>query len=123
MIVKRDYRIPSLRDGLELLLRNKHSSNEDQRLPGMTVLFVHGATYGSSDTFDYEIEGMSWMDQLAGLGFDAWCLDLLGYGQSDRPAEMNEPPEDNANKAFDQRYPEQQIAESTVAWNLHRKRQ
>ena len=96
MIVKRDYRIPSLRDGLELLLRNKHLSNEDQRLPGMTVLFVHGATYGSSDTFDYEIEGMSWMDQLAGLGFDAWCLDLPGYGQSDRPAEMNEPPEENA---------------------------
>ncbi len=96
MILKRDYRIPSLRDGLELLLRNKHLIDEEQRLPGMTVLFVHGATYGSSDTFDYEIEGMSWMDQLAGLGFDAWCLDLLGYGQSDRPAEMNEPPEENA---------------------------
>jgi len=96
MIVKRDYRIPSLRDGLGLLLRNKRLIDENQRLPGMTVLFVHGATYGSSDTFDYEIEGMSWMDQLAGLGLDAWCLDLLGYGRSDRPAEMSEPPEDNA---------------------------
>ena len=96
MIVKRDYQLPSLQDGLELLLRNKRSNAEDQRLSGMTVLFVHGATYGSSDTFDYEIEGMSWMDQLAGLGFDTWCLDLLGYGRSDRPDEMSEPPEDNA---------------------------
>ena len=96
MIVKRDYRIPSLQNGLQLLLRNKRLIDEGQRLPGMIVLFVHGATYGSSDTFDYEIEGMSWMDQLARLGFDAWCLDLLGYGRSDRPAEMSEPPEDTA---------------------------
>ena len=96
MIIKRDYRLSSLQDGLKLLLRNKRLNAEDQRLSGMTVLFVHGATYGSSDTFDYEIEGMSWMDQLASLGFDAWCLDLLGYGQSDRPVEMSEPREDNA---------------------------
>ena len=89
MIVKRDYRIPSLQNGLQLLLRNKRLIDEDQRLPGMTVLFVHGATYGSSDTFDYKIEEMSWMDQLAGLGFDAWCLDLLGYGRSDRPADTS----------------------------------
>ena len=39
MMVKRDYRIPSLRDGLRLLLRNKRLSNEDQRLSGMIVLF------------------------------------------------------------------------------------
>ena len=96
MIGKRDCRIPSLHNGLQLLLRDKRLIDEGQRQPVMTVLFVHGATYGSSDTFDYEIEGMSWMDQLAGIGFDAWCLDLLGYGQSDRPAEMSEPPEDNA---------------------------
>ena len=39
MIVKRDYRIPSLRDGLRLLLRNKRLNDEEQRLSGMIVLF------------------------------------------------------------------------------------
>ena len=39
IIAKRDYRLPSLRDGLKLLLRNKRLSDEDQRLSGMNVLF------------------------------------------------------------------------------------
>ncbi len=59
------------------------------------MVFIHGATYGSTHTFDYEIEGESWMDHMAGSGFDVWCLDLLGYGQSDRPKVMLEPAENN----------------------------
>ena len=39
MIAKHDYRIPSLQSGLQLLLRNKRLSNEEQRLSGMIVLF------------------------------------------------------------------------------------
>jgi hypothetical protein len=39
MMVKRDYRIPSLRDGHRLLLRNKRLNDEEQRLSGMIVLF------------------------------------------------------------------------------------
>ena len=39
MMVKRDYRIPSLRDELQLLLRNKRLNDEEQRLSGMIVLF------------------------------------------------------------------------------------
>ena len=39
MMVKRDYRIPSLRDELQLLLRNKRLNDEVQRLSGMIVLF------------------------------------------------------------------------------------
>ena len=60
-----------------------------------TVLFVHGATYGSTYTFDYQISGQSWMDHLAAQGFDVWCLDLLGYGLSDRPTVMDQPAEEN----------------------------
>ena len=79
MITKTDHRIPSVRAMHNLLLRNKR---EDQaNLPTMrkTVLCVHGATYGATDTFDYSLEGYSWMDHLAGQGFDVWCLDLLGF--------------------------------------------
>ena len=39
MIVKHDYRIPSLQNGLQLLLRNKRLNDEEQRLSGMIVLF------------------------------------------------------------------------------------
>ena len=88
MIIKCDYRIASATDGYGLLLRNKQLNDAEHRLPGNSVLFIHGATYGSTSTFDYEIEGESWMDKMAGEGFDVWCLDLLGYGESDRPEEM-----------------------------------
>lgn len=95
MIIKSDYRIPSVTDGYGVLLRNKHLNDSEHVLPGNPVLFVHGATYGSTLTFDYPIDGQSWMDVMALAGFDVWCLDLLGYGGSDRPEEMNQPAESN----------------------------
>ncbi|MEE4361749.1 MAG: alpha/beta fold hydrolase [Pseudomonadales bacterium] len=87
-----EFRIPSGREGCRLFLRNK-------RLPdaiGVPLLCVHGATYASTITFDYAIDGTSWMDWLARRGFDVWCIDLLGYGASDRPPEMALPPDANA---------------------------
>src|SRR3546814_13586830 len=35
----------------------------------------------SSDLLD----NLSWMDDLAVTGRDVWCLDLSGYGRSDKP--------------------------------------
>lgn len=87
-----DFRIPSAMTNYQIVLRNKYRGDTS---PGKTVLFVHGATYGATDTFDYAIDGQSWMDLMADQGFDTWCLDLLGYGQSDRPEQMNQPPEAN----------------------------
>jgi pimeloyl-ACP methyl ester carboxylesterase len=95
MIIKSDYRIASVTDGYGLVLRNKHLNDAEHRLPGNSVLFIHGATYGSTSTFDYDIEGESWMDKMAREGFDVWCLDLLGYGESDRPEEMLVAPDRN----------------------------
>ncbi len=89
-IICTDYRITSGRAGLCLLLRNKRVSEQ-----GQPVLFIHGATYPSTVTFDYALDGESWMDNMARAGFDAWCIDLLGYGGSDRPAEMAHPAADH----------------------------
>ena len=94
-MIKQDYRIASAADGYKVLLRNKHLSETEQGRRRSTVLFVHGATYGSTYTFDYQISGQSWMDHLAAQGFDVWCLDLLGYGLSDRPTVMDQPAEEN----------------------------
>ncbi len=82
-ITTTDTRLASGRPGLRLLLRNKRCADA-----GLPVLCVHGATYPASVTFDYPVDGRSWLDVLAANGRDAWCLDLLGYGGADRPAAM-----------------------------------
>lgn len=85
-----DHRIDSSLNGLKTVLRNKHVNAD-----GPPVLFVHGATYPSTIMFDYAVDGVSWMDWMANRGFDVWCIDLPGYGLSDRPAEMSVAAEEN----------------------------
>ncbi len=80
--------------GIELYLRNK-------RLPGAAsspdkiLLYVHGATYPASTAFDLRLDAMSWMDYIAAQGWDVYLVDLRGYGNSTRPAEMERPAKDN----------------------------
>ena len=85
-----DHRVASGRAGLKLLVRNKRPAGLGKVGPDRTVLLVHGATYASSITFDYTVDGVSWMDRLAAEGFDVWAVDLIGYGGSDRPPEMDQ---------------------------------
>ena len=47
-----DYRIQSAREGYEVLLRNKSAITKKDSDDQNPVLFVHGATYGATDTFD-----------------------------------------------------------------------
>lgn len=92
-LVTTDHRVPSTAGGgLTLLVRNKRRRDLSGFGAAGTVLCIHGATYPATVTFDYPVEGRSWLDVLALQGFDAWCFDLLGYGGSDRPAEMDADP-------------------------------
>ncbi len=90
-----DHKVESIQAGLSVFVRNKHLAGRTEFSPTETVLCVHGATYPSTVTFDYVIDGQSWMDVLAKAGFDVWCVDILGYGASDRPPEMSVPADDN----------------------------
>lgn len=76
-------------------VRNKRPTTETHFDPERIVIMQHGATYGSV-AFDQRFNGVSWMDYLAMRGFDAYCLDLPGYGNSERPTIMDEPAGDNA---------------------------
>jgi pimeloyl-ACP methyl ester carboxylesterase len=52
-----------------------------------TILFVHGSSMASQPTFDLQVPGMtdsSAMDYFASKGFDTWCVDMEGYGRSDK---------------------------------------
>lgn len=94
-IITEEFMVPASDAGIELFLRNKRPESMTSFTPARSVLFVHGATYPAHATFDLPLGGLSWMDYIAGRGFDVWSLDLRGYGRSTRPPEMAQPPEAN----------------------------
>jgi pimeloyl-ACP methyl ester carboxylesterase len=59
-----------------------------------TVLFVHGSSMASQPTFDLQVPGRpdsSVMDWFAKRGFDCWCVDMEGYGRSEKSRDNNAP--------------------------------
>ncbi len=57
-----------------------------------TILFVHGSSMSSRPTFDLQVPGRpdaSAMDWFARQGFDVWCVDMEGYGASDKHRPIN----------------------------------
>lgn len=59
--------------------------------PNRVVLFVHGSGTPAEVTFDVPYKDYSWMAYLARAGYDVFSMDMTGYGQSTRPAAMNDP--------------------------------
>jgi pimeloyl-ACP methyl ester carboxylesterase len=60
--------------------------------PKGTILFVHGSSMASQPTFDLTVPGRpdsSVMDWFAARGFDTWCMDMEGYGRSDKERPIN----------------------------------
>lgn len=56
-----------------------------------TILFVHGSSMASQPTFDLQVPGRpfsSVMDWFVAQGYDTWCVDLEGYGRSDKHREI-----------------------------------
>lgn len=94
-LITEEEMLPMGADDLSVFLRNKRRADKAPGRPDRTVLFVHGATYASTVTFDFPAGGTSWMDCLAAAGFDCWLMDIRGYGRSDRPTEMSAPPDAN----------------------------
>jgi pimeloyl-ACP methyl ester carboxylesterase len=69
--------------------------------PAGTILFVHGSSMASTPTFDLQVPGRpdsSAMEWFARRGFDTWCVDMEGYGRSDKTRPINS---DIANGADD----------------------
>jgi pimeloyl-ACP methyl ester carboxylesterase len=52
-----------------------------------TILFAHGSSMASQPTFDLQVPGRpdsSVMEWFAKRGYDTWCVDMEGYGRSDK---------------------------------------
>ena len=57
-----------------------------------TILFVHGSSMASQPTFNLRVPGRSdasVMDWFAERGYDCWCVDMEGYGRSDKNRPIN----------------------------------
>jgi pimeloyl-ACP methyl ester carboxylesterase len=89
-IVMEEMMVPSGDAGIEIYVRNKRPADMATFRPERTILYVHGATYPASTSFDLKLDGLSWMDYLAARGYDVYLLDIRGYGRSTRPPEMAE---------------------------------
>lgn len=91
-LVTETFMVPARDPGIQLHLRNKHPAGVDRFDSRKIVLFVHGATYPGESGFDVNLPGGSWLEFAAKRGFDAYLVDIRGYGRSTRPALMNQPP-------------------------------
>lgn len=60
------------------------------------ILLIHGARVPGLASFDLQVPGGSLAEDLALQGFDVYVMDIRGYGNSTRPKEMAEPPNNHA---------------------------
>src|SRR5262245_54140477 len=76
--------------GVKLFLWRK--SPATGQAPKGTVFFVHGSSMASQPTFDLTVPGRpdsSVMEWFAKRGYDTWCVDMEGYGRSDKTRPIN----------------------------------
>jgi pimeloyl-ACP methyl ester carboxylesterase len=76
---------------VKLFLWEKRAAKPAVKNEG-TVLFVHGSSMASQPTFDLQMTGRPYssaMDYFVERGFDTWCVDMEGYGRSDKLRDIN----------------------------------
>jgi pimeloyl-ACP methyl ester carboxylesterase len=87
--VKREDFSIDTEDGYRLALREVRCD----RSIGEAVLLIHQSRVPGLASWDLPVEGGSLAALLAAAGHPAYVLDMRGYGRSERPAEMDAPPE------------------------------
>jgi pimeloyl-ACP methyl ester carboxylesterase len=91
VIVKEEFLVQGRDQGIKLFVREKRLQNLPKFTKENVILFVHGVPTPASVAFDLPVPGYSWLDYVAERGFDAFTLDIRGFGRSTRPPEMKEP--------------------------------
>lgn len=72
-------------DGTELCLHERSPPN-----PDAVAVFVHGATYAGRSVFDpIGHPEYSWLRWASNAGVAAFAVDIRGYGDSERPPDMD----------------------------------
>ena len=76
---------------VKLFLWEKYVGSPEAQAGKPAVLFVHGSSMASQPTFDLSVPGRpdsSVMDWFAERGFVCWCVDMEGYGRSDKTRDI-----------------------------------
>ena len=84
-ILGEDIFLSSSPPDVQIHLRRKCLASRPALGEASPVLFVHGATFSGMSAFDAPLPGGSWLDFAARHGWDAYALDVRGYGLSSRP--------------------------------------
>ncbi len=84
----REHRVPGSEPWLTLHLRERRPGWVTS-CRGPVVLFLHPFGVPAAEAFD--VPGFSWMEYVARRGWDAFALDIRGFGRSSRPPEMGRP--------------------------------
>lgn len=77
------------KDGVKIFCYEKFAGTPDGK---PLVLFVHGSSMAGQATFDMKMPGRPYasaMDYFAAKGYDTWCVDMEGYGRSDKSRNIN----------------------------------
>ncbi|PEL75934.1 alpha/beta hydrolase [Bacillus wiedmannii] len=90
-ITKEEYKISQEDETLFLL--HKSINIKKQYTSDEIILFLEPFSVPTAEAFD--VSKYSWMDAYAKKGYDTWAMDFRGFGQSSRPKEMSEPPNQN----------------------------
>lgn len=85
---RKDFRIPA-RDGINIAVREVRPEGPADRVP---MVLLHGTRIPGISEFDLPVENGSLAGDLAAKGHVCYIVDARGYGRSDRPQEMEEPP-------------------------------
>jgi len=87
-VSREDFFVP---EGVEnkIFVREVAAPNLAKNAP--VLLLIHGARVPGIASFDLDVPGGSLAADLAGRGFAVYVMDVLGYGASTRPKEMDAP--------------------------------
>lgn len=87
-ILRSDFHVAT-RDGVKVAIREVRRDGDSDRVP---VILLHGTRIPGLSEFDLPVPNGSLAADLAARGHVCYILDARGYGRSDRPAAMEEPP-------------------------------
>jgi pimeloyl-ACP methyl ester carboxylesterase len=93
-IVRRDFKVTAV-DGVNIAVREVRSANAAHSR-GRPILLMHGTRVPGISEYDLPVPNGSVAETLARAGHDSFIPDARGFGRSDRPAAMSEPPDASA---------------------------
>ncbi|MGZ9811641.1 dienelactone hydrolase family protein [Pseudoroseicyclus sp. H15] len=90
-VTRRDFHVRTV-DGVNIALREVRPADRSLEAGKVPLILLHGTRVPGLSEFDLEVPDGSFAQSLAERGHPAYVIDARGFGRSDRPAEMDEPP-------------------------------